>query len=94
MARAAVEAKRGDVDLARTAMLAARGQADEVRREGLTREKRLAEIARERQGWQDRLEHAGNRIGELRQRSQETAAARIEAEGVPKLIERALPRAE
>ena len=83
LARTAVEEKRGDVDLARTAMLAARGRADEVRREGLIRDKRLTDIARERSGWQDRLEHAGSRIGELQQRIGETAAARAEAEGAP-----------
>jgi len=83
LARAAVEAKRGDVDLARTAMLAARGRADEVRREGLTRDKRLADIGRERRGWQDRLEHAATRIGELQSRVAETATARAEAAGAP-----------
>ncbi|HUS55574.1 MAG TPA: chromosome segregation protein SMC [Thermohalobaculum sp.] len=82
-ARAAVEAKRGDVDLARIAMLAARSRADEVRRDGLVREKRMADIARERSGWKDRLEHAGNRIGELRLRIDETMAARANAEGAP-----------
>lgn len=82
-ARAAVEEKRGDVDLARGAMLAGRSRADEVRREGLGREKRLADIPRERRGWQDRLEHAANRIGELEARIAETATARAAAEGVP-----------
>jgi chromosome segregation protein len=87
-ARAAVEAKRGDVDLARIAMLAARSRADEVRREGLIRDKRLGEICRERSGWQDRLEHAGSRIGELRQRIDETAAARAAAKGAPEELAR------
>jgi chromosome segregation protein len=82
-ARAAVEAKRGDVDLARSAMLAARSEADEVRREGLARSKRLADIQRERRGWQDRLEHAATRIGELETRIAETAIARAAAEGAP-----------
>jgi chromosome segregation protein len=82
-ARAAVEAKRGEVDLARTAMLAARGQADEVRREGLARDKRLADIARERQGWADRLDHAGTRIAELERRAAETAEERAKADGAP-----------
>jgi chromosome segregation protein len=87
-ARTAVEAKRGDVDLARTAMLAARSRADEVRREGLTREKRLSDIARERQGWTDRLEHAGSRISELQRRIGETAAERDEAESAPEELVR------
>ncbi len=87
-ARAAVEAKRGDVDLARIAMLAARSRVDEVRREGLARDKRLADITRERSGWQGRLEHAGSRIGELRLRIDETATARANAEGAPEELAR------
>ena len=87
-ARAAVEAKRSDVDLARLAMLAARSRADEVRREGLAREKRIAEVARERSGWHERLEHAGSRIAELRKRIEETGTALMNAEGAPEEIAR------
>ena len=82
-ARKQVEVQRGEVDLARTSMLSARSQADEIRRAGSGREKRLAEVRREGDIWRDRLGNAGDRIGELNQRIDETKARQAEIANVP-----------
>ncbi len=82
-ARAQAEALRQTVAAARAEMRACQARADGLRSEAAARSKRLDEISSAQRDWQQRLDSAAHRIGELDARKAATEAELAKARAAP-----------
>ncbi|MEM9716386.1 MAG: chromosome segregation protein SMC, partial [Pseudomonadota bacterium] len=82
-ARAAVETRKIAVETARVTMLTKRSNFDDLRREKDARTKRRQEIIQETSGWQNRLDNATKRIGELEARRESSEVELKQAKAQP-----------